>query len=79
MDRLGADRMFVAILEAGSFAAGARRRGTSAAQASKLVAALERELGVRLLHRTTRAPPAHRGRPPLPRPDARAARRVGRG
>lgn len=55
MDRLGADRMFVAVLEAGSFAGGARRRGTSAAQASKLVAALERELGVRLLHRTTRA------------------------
>ncbi len=55
MDRLAADRMFVAVLEGGSFAEGARRRGTSAAQASKLVAALERELGVRLLHRTTRA------------------------
>ena len=55
MDRLATSRMFVAVLEAGSFAEGARRRGIGAAQASKLVAALERELGVRLLHRTTRA------------------------
>ncbi|NAZ35316.1 LysR family transcriptional regulator [Rubellimicrobium sp. CFH 75288] len=47
--------MFVAVMEAGSFAAAAHRLGTSAGQASKLVARLEAELGTRLLHRTTRA------------------------
>ncbi|TNC73708.1 LysR family transcriptional regulator [Rubellimicrobium roseum] len=55
MDRLAADRMFMAVMEAGSFAAAAQRLGTSSGQASKLVARLEAELGVRLLHRTTRA------------------------
>ncbi|MCA2012546.1 LysR family transcriptional regulator [Pararhodobacter sp. CCB-MM2] len=55
MDRLAADRMFIAVMETGSFAAAARRQGTSAGQASKLVSALESELGTRLLNRTTRA------------------------
>ena len=55
MDRLASDRMFAAVIEAGSFAAAAQRLGTSSGQASKLVARLEAELGVRLLHRTTRA------------------------
>jgi DNA-binding transcriptional LysR family regulator len=55
MDRLDCDRMFVAVLETGSFAAAASRLGTSSGQASKLVARLEAELGVRLLNRTTRA------------------------
>jgi DNA-binding transcriptional LysR family regulator len=55
MDRLSADRMFAAVVEAGSFAGGALRMGTSSGQASKLVSRLEAELGVRLLHRTTRA------------------------
>lgn len=55
MDRLLCERMFVAVLEAGSFAAAAQRLGTSSGQASKLVSRLETELGVRLLHRTTRA------------------------
>lgn len=55
MDRLDRDRMFVAVMEAGSFAAAARRLGTSSGQASKLVSRLEAELGVRLLNRTTRA------------------------
>lgn len=55
MDRLDCDRMFVAVLDTGSFAAAARRLGTSSGQASKLVARLEQELGVRLLNRTTRA------------------------
>ena len=55
MDRLAADRMFVAVMESGSFAAAARRRGTSSGQASKLVSALESRLGTRLLNRTTRA------------------------
>ncbi len=55
MDRLSADRMLAAVVEAGSFAGGAQRLGTSSGQASKLVSRLESELGVRLLHRTTRA------------------------
>src|SRR5690606_8874391 len=55
MDRLECDRMFVAVLEAGSFAKAAARLGTSAGQASKLVSRLEANLGVRLLSRTTRS------------------------
>ena len=47
--------MFVAVVETGSFAGAARRMGVSSGQASKLVSALERELGVQLLKRTTRA------------------------
>jgi DNA-binding transcriptional LysR family regulator len=47
--------MFVAVIEAGSFAGAAQRIGTSSGQASKVVARLEAELGVRLLHRTTRS------------------------
>lgn len=55
MDRLDCDRMFVAVMETGSFAAAAQRIGTSSGQASKLVSRLETDLGVRLLNRTTRA------------------------
>lgn len=55
MDRLSRDRMFAAVVEAGSFAGAAVKLGTSSGQASKLVSRLEAELGVRLLHRTTRA------------------------
>ena len=55
MDRLEADRMFVSVIEAGSFARGAERLGVSPGQASKLIGKLEQDLGVRLLHRTTRA------------------------
>lgn len=55
MDRLTAERMFVAVIETGSFTAAARRLGTQSGQASKLVARLETDLGVRLLNRTTRA------------------------
>ncbi len=55
MDRLACDRMFVAVMESGSFTAAAARLGTSSGQASKLVSRLEADLGVRLLNRTTRA------------------------
>lgn len=55
MDRLDCDRMFVAVLDTGSFAAAARRLGTSSGQASKLVARLEGDLGVQLIKRSTRA------------------------
>lgn len=55
MERLECDRMFVAVLEAGSFSRAAARLGTSSGQASKLVSRLEADLGVQLLKRTTRA------------------------
>lgn len=47
--------MFVAVMEAGSFAKAAQRLNTSSGQASKLVSRLEEDLGARLLNRTTRA------------------------
>jgi DNA-binding transcriptional LysR family regulator len=47
--------MFVAVMEAGSFARAAERMRTSPGQASKLISRLETDLGVRLLNRTTRA------------------------
>lgn len=53
-DRLGCERMLVAVLDTGSFAGAARRLGTSPVQASKLVSRLESELGVQLIRRTTR-------------------------
>ncbi|MEI2266607.1 LysR family transcriptional regulator [Erwinia sp. CGal63] len=55
MERLDCDRMLVAVMELGSFAAAAERLGTSSGQASKLVSRLESELGVQLLKRSTRA------------------------
>lgn len=55
MDRLDCDRMFVTVVDLGSFSAAAQRLGTSASQASKLVSRLESLLGVQLLKRTTRA------------------------
>ncbi|HZG29888.1 MAG TPA: LysR family transcriptional regulator [Ensifer sp.] len=55
MDRLECDRMFAAVIDTGSFAAAAARIGTSTGQASKLVSRLEKDLGVQLVTRTTRA------------------------
>ncbi len=55
MDRLACDRMFVTVIERGSFSAAARKLGVSSGQASKLVSRLEEMLGVQLLHRTTRS------------------------
>lgn len=55
MDRLSADRMFLAVVRLGGFSAAAAQLGTSAGQASKLVSRLEAHLGARLLNRTTRA------------------------
>ena len=55
MDRLDCDRMFVTVIDVGSFAAAAERLGTSSGQASKLVSKLEADLGVQLIKRTTRA------------------------
>lgn len=64
MDRLDCDRMFVTVLETGSFSAAALRLGTSSSQASKLVSKLEQRLGVQLFKRSTR-PVAHRCRAQL--------------
>jgi DNA-binding transcriptional LysR family regulator len=55
MDRMDCERMFVSVMELGSFSAAAARQGVSSGQASKMVARLEQILGVQLLVRTTRA------------------------
>lgn len=47
-------RSFVGVVEAGSFVSGAEAIGLSKQATSRHVADLERRLGVRLLHRTTR-------------------------
>ena len=54
MDRLEELRLFVAAVEAGSLAAAGRRLGQSPPQMTRMVAALEERLGVRLLERSTR-------------------------
>lgn len=55
MDRFHQMQVFVAVAESRGFAAGARRLGMSAPAVTRAVAALEEELGVRLLQRTTRS------------------------
>ncbi|MBE7369545.1 LysR family transcriptional regulator [Ramlibacter pallidus] len=54
MDRLKAMGAYVRAVELGSLSAAARELGTTQPTVSKLVAALERELGARLLERSTR-------------------------
>jgi DNA-binding transcriptional LysR family regulator len=54
MDNLNETRTFLAVADALSFAAAARRLRMSPAQASKLISRLEERLAVRLLNRTTR-------------------------
>ncbi len=54
MDTLKAMRVYIAVVETGSFVAAADRLDTSNAAISRHVAALEDHLGVRLLNRTTR-------------------------
>ncbi|PTR27300.1 LysR family transcriptional regulator [Luteibacter sp. OK325] len=55
MERFTALETFVRIVDAGSFTAAARQLGISQSGASKAMARLEAELGVRLLHRSTRS------------------------
>ena len=55
MDRLEAMRVFVAALDQGSLAAAGRRLQRSPAAVTRAIAALEAHVGVKLLHRTTRA------------------------
>lgn len=54
MDQLSAMRVFIRVVQSGSFSAAARELNTSQASVSKKVAALEAELGVKLLNRTSR-------------------------
>ena len=54
MDRFGAMRAFIAVAEAQSFAAAARRLALSPAAVTRAVAAIEDRIGTRLLYRTTR-------------------------
>ena len=54
MDRLEAMRAFIAVADAGSFSAAARRLGAPLTTVSRKVMALEERLGVRLITRTTR-------------------------
>ncbi|GEK46351.1 LysR family transcriptional regulator [Halomonas pacifica] len=55
MATLDALKVFVEVVRSGSFTAAARRLGISKSLASKRVAALEEELGVSLLNRSTRS------------------------
>jgi DNA-binding transcriptional LysR family regulator len=54
IDRLADLELFTRIVEAGSLSAAARSLGTTQPTVSKHLAAMERELGVRLLQRSTR-------------------------
>ncbi|MEH3148595.1 MAG: LysR family transcriptional regulator [Methylobacterium frigidaeris] len=55
MDRLDAMRAFLAAIDEGSLSGAARRLGRSPAALTRAIAFLESELGVELLHRTTRS------------------------
>lgn len=54
MDRFHQITVYVAVAEEESFAAGARRLGMSPPAVTRAIAALEEDLGVKLLNRTTR-------------------------
>jgi DNA-binding transcriptional LysR family regulator len=54
MDRIDAMKVFVAALDEGSLAGAGRKLGRSPAAVSRAVAFLEGQVGVQLLHRTTR-------------------------
>jgi DNA-binding transcriptional LysR family regulator len=55
MDKLASIRAFIKVVQLGSFSAAAREMRLSRAAVSKQVIDLEEELGVQLLHRTTRS------------------------
>lgn len=55
MDRIFAMRVFARVAECGSFTRAASELGLSRARTSEAVSELERALGARLLHRTTRS------------------------
>ena len=53
MDRIQAVRLFIRVVELGSFSKAAAEMGIGQPTATKLVAQMERQLGSRLLHRST--------------------------
>lgn len=53
MDRIQAVRLFIRVVDLGSFSKAAADMGIGQPSATKLVAQLEKQLGVRLLHRST--------------------------
>lgn len=55
MDQLTAMKVFVEAVERGSLTSAADRLGLSRAKASRYLAFLEHQMGVRLLHRSTRS------------------------
>ncbi|MEX3687472.1 LysR substrate-binding domain-containing protein [Paraburkholderia sp. BR14263] len=55
MDRLDALKLFIRIVESGSFAAAARDIGVGQPAVSKQIASLERHLGAQLVRRTSRS------------------------
>lgn len=55
MDKIQGMRTFLAVVETGSFTAAGKRLGITGKLASKYLAALEAELGMNVLHRTTRS------------------------
>src|SRR4029077_14710079 len=55
MDKLDAMRVFVRVVEKGSFSAVSRELGIGQPAVSKQISALEEELGAELIHRTSRS------------------------
>ena len=55
MDRFDAMRMFVRVVETGSFSAVARETGVGQPSVSKQIAQLEAHLGAQLMRRTSRS------------------------
>src|SRR3954454_11048486 len=55
MDKFAAIRAFVSVAEAGGFSAAAQELGLSKSAASRQIAALEEDIGVQLLKRSTRS------------------------
>ncbi|MCT6592571.1 LysR family transcriptional regulator [Pantoea dispersa] len=55
MERIECDRMLIAVMETGSFAAAAQRLKVSPGQASKMITRLEHDLNVNLIRRSTRS------------------------
>jgi DNA-binding transcriptional LysR family regulator len=55
MDQLDAIRMFIRVVDSGSFSAAAREAGVGQPAVSKQIAALEARLGAQLLRRTSRS------------------------
>ena len=54
MDQLSAMRVFIRVVQTGSFSATGRELNTTQTTISKKVAALEKKLGVKLLTRSSR-------------------------